>query len=129
MTDAPILVLRIVLAVVFTGMGIAHFVPPVRRTMRAMIPPLLRRPGWPSPAALVAVTGVCEIAGGIALLVPGLRIVAGIALALFLVAVFPANAYAARHRDRFGATAVPLVPRAIAQLVLIVLVLVAAFWP
>ena len=50
-------VLRVALALVFAGMGISHFVPSVRRGMRAMIPPALRRPGFPSPAVLVAFTG------------------------------------------------------------------------
>lgn len=119
--------LRVILAIVFVGMGVLHFVPPVARGMRAMIPPALRRPGWPSPGALVALTGVCEIAGGLALLAPwpALRAAAGVALAVFLVAVFPANAYAARHPERFGRVAVPLVPRLVAQVVLIALVLVA----
>ena len=44
---------------------------------------------------------------------------------MFLVAVFPANAYAARHKERFGAVAIPVVPRLLGQLVLIALVLVA----
>lgn len=119
--------LRVILAVVFVGMGVLHFVPPVARGMRAMIPPALRRPGWPSPATLVAVTGVCEMAGGLGLVAPWpeLRAAAGVALAVFLVAVFPANAYAARHPDRFGRVAVPLIPRLVAQVVLIALVLVA----
>lgn len=124
-----VLVLRVVLAVVFVGMGVLHFVPPIARGMRAMIPPALRRADWPRlPAVLVAVTGVCEIAGGLGLLAPWppLRVAAGAALAVFLVAVFPANAYAARHPERFGRVAVPLVPRLLAQLVLIALVLVAA---
>lgn len=119
--------LRIVLAAVFAFMGVLHFVPSVRRGMRAMVPPALRRDGFPSPAFLVAFTGVCELAGAAGLLAPwpGLRLAAGIALAVFLVAVFPANAYAAAHRDRFGATAVPFWPRLIAQVVLIGLVLAA----
>ncbi len=125
--EVAALVLRIVLAAVFAVMGALHFVPSVRRGMRAMIPPALRREGFPSPAFLVAFTGVCELAGAAGLLAPwpGVRLAAGIALAVFLVAVFPANAYAADHRDRFGATAVPFWPRLIAQIVLIALVLAA----
>jgi uncharacterized membrane protein len=121
-------VLRVVLAAVFAVMGVLHFVPGVARGMRAMIPAALRRPGWPSPGALVAFTGVCEIAGAVGLLVPGpIRIAAGIALAVFLVAVFPANAVAARQPERFGRAAVPFWPRLVAQVVLIALVLLAAF--
>ncbi|TPW73630.1 DoxX family membrane protein [Schumannella sp. 10F1B-5-1] len=120
-------VLRVVLAVLFVGMGVLHFVPTVARGMRAMIPPFFRRPGWPSPHLLVVLTGVCEILGGIGLLVPGLRWVVGVLLVIFLVAVFPANAYAAAHPDRFGRTAIPFWPRLVAQIVLIALVLFAAF--
>ena len=50
------LVLRIALAAVFAFMGVLHFVPSVARGMRAMIPPPLRRPGWPAPH--VVLTGV-----------------------------------------------------------------------
>lgn len=125
------LVLRVLLAAAFIGMGVLHFVPSAARGMRAMIPPALRRPGrrgWPSPAALVALTGLCEIAGGLGLLAPwpALRATAGIALAVFLVAVFPANAYAAQHPERFGRLAIPLAPRLLGQLGLIALVLFAS---
>lgn len=118
--------LRIVLAVVFIGAGISHFAPAVQRTMAAMIPPRLRSTGLWSPRNLVIFTGICEIAGGIGLLVESTRVTSGVALAVFLVAVFPANAYAARHRDRFGAVGIPLVPRLLGQLLLIALVLLAA---
>lgn len=125
--EIVLLVVRIALAATFTFMGVLHFLPKVRRGMRAMIPPALRRLGFPSPAVLVAFTGVCELAGAAGLLVPWdvLRLTTGIALAVFLVAVFPANAYAAEHRDRFGAIAVPYWPRYLAQLALIAIVLVA----
>ena len=118
-------VLRIVLAVVFVIAGISHFAPAVQRTMAAMIPPRLRFGGVFAPRNLVILTGLCEIAGGIGLLVESTRVTSGVALAVFLVAVFPANAYAAHHKDRFGAVALPLVPRLLGQLVLIGLVLVA----
>lgn len=121
------LVVRILLAGAFAFMGVNHFLPKTRRGMRAMIPPALRRPGMPSPAFLVAFTGVCELAGAAGLLAPWptLRLITGVALAVFLVAVFPANAYAAAHREKFGAVAIPFWPRLIAQLVLIALVLFA----
>lgn len=122
------LVLRIALAAVFAFMGVLHFVPSVARGMRAMIPPPLRRPGW--PAALVLITGVCELAGAAGLLVPwdGLRLAAGICLVVFLIAVFPANAHAARDPERFGRTAIPFWPRLAGQVVLIAAVVLAA-WP
>lgn len=76
-----------------------------------------------SPVVWVWVTGVAEIAGGLGLLWEPTRAAAGIALAVFLVGVFPANAYAARHRDRFGVVAVPFWPRLAMQVLLIALVL------
>lgn len=113
---------RVVTAIVFVGIGITHFVPTVVRGMAAMVPAVFH--GRPfSPVGWVWVTGVAEIAGGLGLLWEPTRAAAGIALAVFLVCVFPANAYAARHRDRFGVFAVPLWPRLIMQLALIGLVL------
>jgi uncharacterized membrane protein len=119
--------LRILLAGVFAFMGVTHFVPRVRRGMRAMIPPAPRRPGMPSPAVLVAFTGVAELAGAVGLVTPWplLRELAGIALIVFLILVFPANAYASQHRARFGRAAIPFWPRYLGQLALIALLLVA----
>ena len=118
-------VLRAVLAVVFVSMGVLHFLPGARRTMAAIIPPRLRRTGLLSPVNLVIFTGLCEVFGGLGLLLPGTRVAAGVALAVFLVAVFPANAYAARNPKRFGRLAIPFWPRLIAQLVMIALVLLS----
>ncbi len=125
MADTAQWILRVILAVLFVGMGVLHFVPPVARGMAAMIPPALVRPGIPSRRALVAFTGLCEIAGGIGLLIPTTRFAAGMALVVFLIAVFPANAYASEHPEKFGAAAIPFWPRFIGQLVLIALVLLA----
>jgi uncharacterized membrane protein len=131
--DVALWILRGALALVFVGMGISHFVPSVRRGMRAMIPPALRRPGIPSPAVLVAFTGLCEIAGGIGLVLPwqlvgadGMRWLVGILLVAFLIAVFPANAYAASRPEKFGRAAFPFWPRYFGQVVLILLVTLAA---
>ncbi|KQO08792.1 hypothetical protein ASF06_11685 [Agreia sp. Leaf244] len=127
MTDATLTVIvtivRILIAVVFIGMGINHFVPKSARVMAKMIPPALRREGLFSPLNLVYLTGACEIAGGIGLLVPQTRLAAGIALVVFLAAVFPANAYAAANRERFGALAIPFWPRLAGQLVLAALII------
>jgi uncharacterized membrane protein len=118
-------VLRGIVALVFVGMGINHFVPRSARGMARMIPPRMRREGILKPLNLVYVTGVCEVLGGVGILLPWTRLAAAIALAVFLVAVFPANAYAAQHPDRFGRLAIPFWPRLAAQVVLIALVLVA----
>ncbi|MET0724812.1 MAG: DoxX family protein [Leifsonia sp.] len=119
------LVLRILLALVFIGMGVSHFLPASASTMAAMIPPRMRTDGLLRPPNLVRFTGVCEIAGGVGLLLPATQVAAGVLLAVFLVCVFPANAYAAAHPERFGVVAVPLVPRLVAQLVLIALCILA----
>lgn len=112
-------ILRAILAAGFVFAGVTHFLPGPARTMAAMIPPALTR--RMSATALVRITGVCEVAGGVGLLVPATRFAAGIALVLFLIAVFPANAVAAADPARFGAVAIPFWPRYAGQLVLIVL--------
>ena len=115
--DIARLIVAVALAAAFVFMGIAHFVPASARTMAAMIPERMR---FVSARRLVQFTGLCEIAGGIALLTP-LRPVAAIALIVFLVAVFPANAYAARNPEKFGKAAFPFWPRLAAQVALIAL--------
>lgn len=116
-------VIRGVLAAVFLFMGVNHFLPSTARAMAAMIPPAVK--SRVSGKTLVRFTGLCEIAGGIGILVPWTRFAAGIALVMFLIAVFPANAYAAEHPEKFGRAAFPFWPRYVAQLVLIALVLAA----
>lgn len=118
-------ILRAVAAIIFVGMGINHFRPRAARGMARIIPPYLRREGLFRPINLVYLTGVCELLGGIGILLPWTRLPAAIALTLFLIAVFPANDYASRHPEKFGRAAIPFWPRFAAQLVLIALVLVA----
>jgi len=62
-------------------------------------------PSWvPEPEAVIALTGVSEIAGAIGLLVPAVRSYAAVGLALYAVGVFPANI---KHAiDALGATSV-----------------------
>ena len=118
-------VTTLALALLFLGMGVTHFVPRVSRGMAAMIPPYLRRDGLLRPINLVYFTGVCELAGGAGLLT-ALRPLAAIALVVFLVAVSPANAYAAQHPERFGRVAIPFWPRLAAQLALMTLLVFVA---
>lgn len=110
--------LRPLVAAGFAGMGVTHFVPAIAKGMSAMIPPAVRRRSPVSAKTLVRFTGVCELAGAAGLLVPRTRPSAAAALVVFLAAVFPANAFAARRPEEFGAVAVPLVPRAAAQVLL-----------
>ncbi len=88
--------LRWVLGVGFVAAGFNHFIAP--RFYLAIMPP-----GLPWPLELVYVSGVAEIMGGIGVLVPPTRRVAGWGLIALLIAVFPANLYAAFH----GVGAVP----------------------
>lgn len=49
-------------------------------------------PAWvPHPEMVIALTGVCEIAGAIGLFTARLRKFAGVMLALYALCVFPAN--------------------------------------
>ena len=121
--DTARLIVTIALAAAFVFMGVAHFVPASARTMAAMIPQRMR---FVSARRLVQFTGLCEIAGGIGLLIPVLHLAAAIALIVFLIAVFPANAYAAQHPEKFGRAAIPFWPRLLAQLALIGLLLFVA---
>lgn len=126
--DSLQFVLRCLLAVFFFGAGTTHFIPVVQRTMAAMIPPGLRFTGFfgaRGPVVLVIFTGVCEMLGGLGLLWPPTTGVTGVMLVIFLIAVFPANAFAARDPQRFGRAAIPLRIRVIEQVALISLVVLA----
>ncbi len=92
--------LLLTLAALFLYAGAMHFVAPG---------PFIRIvPRWlPAPAALVAISGACEILGGLGLLVPGTRRWAAWGLVALLVAVFPANVNMALHRLPFGKYPVP----------------------
>lgn len=82
------------LALMFFMTGVAHFTPGMRRDMIAIVPPRL-----PSPERLVAITGVLELLGAVGLLYPPTRVAAAICLFLLMLAMFPANIYAAQMPD------------------------------
>ena len=77
------------LVIMFLFTGISHFTS-MKYDFAAMIPAPLPNGLW-----VIYLTGVLEIAGAIGLLIPQTRKLAGICLAVYLVAVFPANVYAA----------------------------------
>jgi uncharacterized membrane protein len=79
------------LAAMFVVTGVAHFVNPLRRDMIAIVPPRL-----PAPGLLVTITGVLELLGAVGLLYPPTRVAAAVSLLLLMLAMFPANVYAAR---------------------------------
>ena len=87
--------LRVLTAILFIVAGANHF--RSAEFYRRIIPP-----AFPAPSALVVISGVAEIAGGIGLLIPRLRRAAGWELIALLVTVFPANVYMAIARDRFA---------------------------
>ena len=77
---------------------------------RVMPDPFVRIvPAWlPAPLALVLVSGVFEILGGVGLLVPRARRAASFGLVALYLAVFPANVNMAIHHLTFdGVTPIP----------------------
>lgn len=108
------LCLRIALAVMFLVTASGHW-GARRADLIAMVPPV-----FPRPDLLVTITGILEIAGAIGLLIPRTSRLAAACLAVMLVAMFPANAYAARHNLTIGGQpATPLPLRAAIQVVVI----------
>ncbi len=90
---------RILLGVLFVVAGVMHFVAPGRYVQ--IMPPML-----PAPGALVYLSGLAEILGGVGIMVPGTRRLAAWGLVALLIAVWPANLYMAMVPERFPA--VPL---------------------
>jgi uncharacterized membrane protein len=74
------------LALLFMLDGVLHWA--FAGLFQAIVPPWV-----PQPHAIVLATGVAAFAGGAGLLIPRLRRAAGIGLALYCVAVYPANVH------------------------------------
>ncbi len=110
---------RLGLAVMFVFTGSTHFTA-IKHDYAAMVPPPLMGQLW-----VIYVTGLLEIAGAIGLLVPKTRRIAGICLSLLLLALFPANIYAALNAINFrGKAPTDIWLRSLAQFVF----LVATWW-
>ncbi len=106
------------LAVMFLVTASAHF-NSMRADLVRMVPPAV-----PSPELMVTLTGVCEVLGAVGLLVPRTRRLAALALIVLLVAVMPANVYAALAELTLNdAPVTPLWPRVALQALFI-----AALW-
>ena len=93
-------VFRWLLTVFMVGAGVNHFLTPDAYV--AMVPDAL-----PAKTALVAISGVAEIMGGLGLILPATRKLAAWGIIALLVAVFPANVNMAVNDLPLGATSVP----------------------
>ena len=118
----PQVVLRVLVALPLLVSGVAHLVMPA--AMAQIVPPV-----FPARPLLVLLSGLCELAGAVGLFLPQRRRAAAFSIALLMIAVFPANIYAA-GRTIHGLH-MPSVPVRLAmQVVYIVLVLLAGWgWP
>src|SRR5690242_9719121 len=87
-------VARILFGLLFIAAGIAHFLIP--QSYIRIVPPIL-----PFKAALVAISGVAEIALGTLLMIPRTMKIAAWGLVALLIAVYPANIYMALNADQF----------------------------
>lgn len=91
---------RLVFCVLFVFAGSQHF---INRVAEISI-----MPHWVPVKTVVNVfVGLCEIAGGIGILIPGLRRAAGIGLILLLICVFPANVAMATHETGLKGVHIP----------------------
>ena len=110
---------RVLAAVPLVASGIVHLARP--GLFVSLLPPPLPQNAW-----VIVITGVPELLGAIGLFVPATRRAAAVCLAAFMVAIFPANVYAA-GRTIHGLT-MPEVPvRTTMQAAYIVLLLVAGW--
>jgi uncharacterized membrane protein len=89
---------RLAASALFLASGTLHFAKP--ELFRQIVPPAL-----PDLAALVAISGVAEIAGAAGLWLPATRRPASLGLIALLFAVFPANVYMAVEHERFARVA------------------------
>ncbi len=98
------------LSAMFVVTGVAHFVQPRRDGLIAIVPPRLAAAGL-----LVTITGIAELLGAVGLLIPQTRAAAAACLFVLMLAMFPANVYAAGAKRSEHAPNTPLVPRTLLQ--------------
>jgi uncharacterized membrane protein len=89
--------------------------------MASIIPPF-----FPYRPQLVLLTGILEFAGAVGLLLPTFIRVVSACLALFMIAIFPANVYAAGQT--VGGLHMPGVPVRLAMQAVYILLLLIAGW-
>jgi len=92
------------LAIFFVFGGALHFVR--APAYRAIVPPYV-----PRHREAVALSGAAEIAGGLAVLAPATRRLAGPWLVALLAAVFPANVHMALHPEQIRGLDLNRMPR------------------
>lgn len=94
-----------------------------RADLIRMVPPAFARPG-----RIVTVTGVLELVGAVGLLIPATSEISSCGIVLLLLAMFPANVFAARNRLKIGGREVPgLFARTGVQLFFIAVVILAGW--
>lgn len=85
----------LILGAGFIFVGLLHFIRP--SGFVAIVPPFL-----PAHLALVYISGVFEILGGLGLFLPRFRRYAVIGLIVLVIAVFPANICMLMHPEEFA---------------------------
>ncbi|WP_168582724.1 DoxX family protein [Gephyromycinifex aptenodytis] len=117
--------LAVGLSAMFIVTAVAHFDPTRRPGLISIVPPVI-----PAPGLWVSLTGVLELMGAAGLLVPAghgpVRALAAWCLAALLVAMFPANVYAATAKRSPTAPHTPLVPRTAIQGVFLLAAIIVA---
>ncbi|WP_026560614.1 DoxX family protein [Bacillus sp. J37] len=110
--------LRVAVALMFLFTASAHW-GKRRPDLIKMVPPAL-----PKPGVIVTITGICEIAGAIGLLIPFTSSFASVGLAILLIVMFPANIRAVRKGITIGGRpSTPLFPRTILQIIFFTVVI------
>lgn len=94
-------VFRLLLALLVIFAGTMHFLR--SDIFVAIVPDYL-----PAHLALVYISGVCEILGGIGLLIPKVQRAAAWGLLALFIAVFPANVHMAIHQIPFNGVVYPV---------------------
>ncbi|NMM50843.1 DoxX family protein [Marinigracilibium pacificum] len=85
---------RIAMAIMLVFTAIGHFV--FTKGMTMMIPEFI-----PFKESIVYLTGIFEILIAIGLLIPGLKLITGWVLIIFLILILPANIYASMNNINY----------------------------